>query len=661
MANNRPNPDALLRRVEQEIRQEKSGKLKIYLGAAPGVGKTYSMLQDALTQRARGLDIVVGVVESHGRHEIESLLAQFEILPKQTIDYRGKTLSEFDLDHALKRSPQLILVDEMAHTNVPGLRHNKRWQDIRELLNRGIDVYTTLNVQHIESLNDDVAQIIHAPIKETVPDFMLLIADTIELVDLPPEDLLKRLQEGKVYYPQQAELAKEHFFRKGNLIALRELALRITAEFVGAQVLLFRQGKHIQYIWPTREKILVCVGAGPESKKLIRAACRNAIRLKAEWIAVYVDRTQFQTSERDLNSAIQNLRLADQLGAAETRVLTGFDVVKEIINFAHDQNITQIMIWKHIRPRWKSIFRRSLADELVRNSGEIDVYIMTGTKTPQTVPQAQTPTVKQSPPWSIYAIAIVIVALATFINCTLYPYWKAANVIMVYLLGVMLVALFGKIGPSILASFLSVLAFNYFFIPPFYVIGVSDVQYFFTLVVMLIVTQVISHLTILTRRQAEAARSIEQQTSALYTLSRRLANTRGIDKLLETGSRYIDEVFHSETVALLPSSDHHLKIHSLSNPERTLNEKEMGIAQWVHEMGQVAGWGTDTLPFSNAIYMPLLASHGCIGVLRVEPRTKRLLSPEQMRLLEACANQIALAVEVDRLQEKTWRKNLGKE
>ena len=569
----------------------------------------------------------------------------------------GNNYHEFDLDAALKRNPQLILVDEMAHTNAPGLRHKKRWQDIKELLDRGIDVYTTLNVQHIESLSDDVSQIIHAPVKETVPDSMLELADTIELVDLPPEDLLKRLQEGKVYYPEQALLAEKHFFRKGNLIALRELALRATAERVGKQVLLYRQGEGIQHIWPTREKILVCVGPGAESLNLIRAACRTAVTLKAEWIAVYVDTPQIQSSEDQRNSAIQYLRFAEQLGA-ETQVLSGFDIVKEIINYAHEQNITQIMIWKHIRPRWRDFFGRSLSDELVRQSGEIDIYIMTG-KIDRSKESIQTP-LKKSVPWSIYGISIGIVTFATQIDYLLFPYLREANLIMVYLLGVMLVAFFGKTGPSVLASILSVLAFDFFFVPPIYTFSVSDLEYFFTLVVMLLVTQVISHLTILTRRQAEAAQYVEYQTSALYTLSRRLANTRGTDKLLEAGSHYIDEVFNCGVLTLLPKDDH-LEPHSANKSNIVLDAKEQSIAQWVFELGQIAGLGTNTLPFSNAIYIPLQGSQGTIGVLRVQPRTKRLFTPEQMRLLEACVNQVALALEVDRLQEKMNQSELQTE
>ena len=652
----RPDPEVLLKRVQEEEYQQRGGKLKIYLGAAPGVGKTYTMLQDAIIQRARGIDVVVGIAESHGRQEIESLLKELEMLPRQEIDYRGQKLSEFDLDGALKRNPQLILVDEMAHTNAPGSRHKKRWQDIKELMNRGIDVYTTLNVQHIESLNDDVSKIILAPVKETVPDSMLEKADIIEMVDLPPEDLLKRLQEGKVYYPERAELAQKHFFRKGNLTALRELALRTTAQRVGTQVLLYRKDEGIKRIWSTKEKILVCVGSGPESVRLIRAACRDAATQKAEWLAAFVDTARTNMNEEKYNQAIQHLRMAEQLGA-ETRILTGFDVVTEILSYAREQNVTQIMICKHIRPHWKNIFRKDLTDELVRQAGDINVLIMTGE---DIKPAQQKPVVPRAIPWVSYIVSIGIVALATLFDSAVSPYLRSPNLLMVYLLAVIAVSLLGEIGPAILACLLSVITYGFFFVPPSFTFGINDFEYILSLIVMLFVTLTITHLTILTRRQAESARHIEHQTSALYKLSRRLANTRGIDKLLETGTQYLSEIFNSDVIALWPQNSH-LVVRSPSRENQVLDAKELGVAQWVYELGQIAGLGTDTLPFSNALYIPLSASKSTVGVLRVQPKMKSLFRPEQMRLLEACANQIALALEVDNLEEKTHKSEIQTE
>ncbi len=655
MDEQRPNPEKLLQQVMEEERQQQSGKLKIYLGAAPGVGKTYTMLQDAIVKRKEGLDVVVGVVETHGRQEIEALIKDLEILPQQMVDYHGKQLKEFDIDATLKRNPSLILMDEMAHTNAPGLRHTKRWQDIKEILDRGIDVYTTLNVQHIESLNDVVSQIIGTHIKETVPDSMLELAETIEMVDLAPEDLIKRLHEGKVYFPAQAELATENFFRKGNLIALRELALRAIAERVGAQVLLYRHGQGIERIWPTQERLLVCVGHDSASSKIIRATKRMATNLRAEWIAIHVDTPRFRLSDGQRNQALQNLRLAEQLGA-ETKTLTGLDCSGEILNFARERNITKIIIGKQVRSRWRELIRSSLVDELVRQSGDIDVYIITG-EAGTTKPAKIAPT-KQPIPWKTYAIALGMVALCTLIDFLIYPISGASNLIMVYLLGVTAVALFGEFGPSIFASTLSVLTYAYFFITHDFNFSVKDIQYSFTLLVMLVVAQIISHLTVRTRRQTEAAHLTERRTSALHILSRQLASTRGVDKLLEIAVRYLSELFACDIMALLPEGGH-LMVRAKCGTTQELSAKEQSVAQWVFDLGQIAGLGTDTLPFSDATYVPLLASQGTIGVLRVHlPQSRQLLTSEQMHLLEACANQVALALEVDRLQDQAKKSEL---
>ncbi len=648
--NHRPDPEKLLKQVQKEELQEKQGKLKIYLGAAPGVGKTYSMLQDALIKRGQGFDVVIGVAESHGRQEIENLVKIFEILPKQVINYKGIKLHEFDLDGALNRNPGLILMDEMAHTNASGLRHDKRWQDIKEILNHGIDVYTTCNVQHIESINDIAAKIIEVKIKETVPDSILELADTIELVDLPPEDLLKRLREGKVYFPNNARLAAEKFFQKGNLAALRELALRFTAERVRTEVLLYRKGKGKTHLWQTKEKILVCVGPGIESNRLIRTACRMSTNLHADWIAVHIDSPRLHFSEEQQNDVTRNLRFAEQLGA-ETKILSGFDLVKEIIAFAREQNVTLIMVWKHIHSHWRNIFFKSLADEIVRYSSEINVFIVTPSITDEytdVVPEHLTYTNKTSK-IPAYAVSIGVVALVTYINFFLGAYFANANLIMTYLLGVTVVALLGRTGPSILACILSVLACDFFFIPPRFSFAISDIQYFFTLMVMLIVTLVISHLTVLTRRQAEAARISERHMATLHTLSQKLSSTRSLPKLLELAVHHMGDIFNSGVAILLPEKKQ-LVTKAHYRTDHTLNPKEQSVAQWSFDSGQIAGRGTDTLPFSKALYVPLLAPKGIVGVLRVQPmKPNYLFTPIQMRLLESCANQIAIVIEVDRL------------
>lgn len=650
MDDSRQDPEQILKRIQAEELQEKRGKFKIYLGAAPGVGKTYTMLQDAQGKLNQGIDVVVGVVETHGRKDIEKLMQNFEVLPLLKTKYKGIELEEFDLDEALKRNPALILMDELAHSNISGLRHSKRWQDIKELLDRGIDVYTTLNVQHIESLNNDVSGIIHAPIKETVPDSMLDLADTIELVDLPPEDLLKRLQDGKVYFPEQADIAKDRFFRKGNLIALRELALRITAERVGAQVLLYRQGQGIQHIWSSSEKILVCVGPGPECLKLIRAARRLATSLQAPWLAVYVDSQRLKIKEEDRNNAIKNLRAAEQLGA-QTAILSGVDLVKEIISYAREQNISLIMVWKHITPRWQSFWRKHLSDEILRSSQEINVYIITGSVNEE---EQNKPSVilNKLPLSYVYTFSVLMVALTTIICFLLYKYLNTRNLSLIYVAALMGFSLLGRIGPSILAAVLSAFAYFWFFYPDIFNKSFANLVFLFLLIVMITLVQVISNLTIIARKQADAARAAERKATALNRLSQQLASARGVSKLLEIGAAYIADFFISNVMVLTPE-DHQLMVRVSVGSGRVLDTKEQGVAQWVFDLGQVAGLGTDTLSQAEAIYVPLLATQGVMGVIRVKPKhPENLFTPDQMHFLETCANQLALTIEVDQLQEQ---------
>jgi len=653
----RPKPEDLLQRVQEEERKERRGKLKIYLGAAPGVGKTFTMLTDAHAQRLHGLDVIVGVVETHSRKEIEALIKDLPILPRLTVDYHGNHLTEFDLDAAIKRNPGLILIDEMAHTNISGLRHAKRWQDIKELLDSGIDVYTTLNVQHVESLNDIVSQIIHTRVKETVPDSMLEMADTIELVDLPPEDLLRRLQEGKVYIPKQAELAAEHFFQKGNLIALRELALRVTAERVGEQVLSYRQGLGIRHIWPTREKILVCVGSSASSK-LIRAAKRMAVKLQADWIAVHVDTPRISLSGEETRNVIENLSLAEKLGA-ETRIITGLDIVDEIMNFAREQNATLIMLWKHIRARWKDYIFGSLADELTRHSEEIDIYIVT-TETEEEDSfhhLAEPETTTRQTSLKVYAIAIATMFITSLLNILLFSSIGTSNVLMIYLFGIAFVSLFGQIAPALLATVIGMISYNFFLTWPDYLVYPNSWQNAFSLLMMFIISQVISNIIIAAQYQVKRARLVQQDTVILHTLSRQLAGTRGVDKLLGIGVQYLGEVFNCETLVLIPEDDV-LVIRAVYGMEAVLEPKEEAVAQWVFELGQSAGSGTDTLPFSEALYVPLLASQNTVGVLRLKPANERKFKHEEIHLLESCANQMAMALEADRFQEKVKKTEL---
>ena len=640
----RPDPDALLARVKEEEARQALGKLKVFLGAAPGVGKTYAMLEAAQARQAEGTDVVVGWVDTHGRAETEALLKGLEILNRRPIEYRGTVLTEFDLDTALARRPTLILVDELAHTNVPGARHAKRWQDVLELLHAGVNVYTTLNVQHLESLNDVVAKITGVRVHETIPDSVLEEADEVELVDLPPEELLQRLKEGKVYLPEQAQEAIRNFFRKGNLIALRELALRRTADRVDVQMRTYMRDHAIPKTWPVTERLMVTVGASPSSARLVRAAKRMADSLRAEWIVAYVETpAHTRLSEEDRAQVAETLRLAERLGA-ETVTLSGQRVSEEILAHARSRNVSKIIVGKPAGPLWRRIVIGSIVDNLVRGSGDIDVYVISGEEAPHL------PFVVPARPrrrgWSAYGQATAVVALCTALAWAMFPYFESANIIMVYLLGVVSVAARSTRGPSILASVLSVAAFDFFFVTPYYTFAVSDTQYFVTFAVMLVVALVISGLTIRIRTQAESARQRERRTAALYAMSRELASVRGLDNILSAAIRHIAEVFRSQVVILLPDASRRPAIQTGLPAQFEMDSTEMGVSQWVYEHRQMAGLGTSTLPGAKALYLPLLASRGTLGVLGVRPtETRALEAPEQLHQLETFASQTALAIE----------------
>src|SRR5215467_14318480 len=542
MNDQRPDPDALLTRVQTEEAQQTRGRLKIFFGATAGVGKTYAMLEAAHARRKEGMDVVVGYAETHGRVETDALLVGLDMLPTRAVDYRGTSLREFDLDAALARHPALILVDELAHTNAPGSRHAKRWQDVVELLDAGINVYTTMNVQHLETLNDVVAKITSVIVRETVPDSVFEQADEVELVDLPPDELLERFKDGKVYMPEQAEEAVKNFFRKGNLIALRELALRRTADRVDAQMRVYMHEHAIGKAWPTAERLLVCISPGPESARLVRAAKRMADRLGAPWVAAYVETpAQLRLPPEISDRVTQTLRLAEQLGA-ETVRLPGQKMSEAILAFAHDRNVTKIVVGKPRRRLWTRILIGSIVDALVQGSGDIDIYVISAEREQQGVPP--TPVGRRAIPsdWAPYGWAMAVVAVATGAAWLTLPFFELANQVMVYLLGIVVVATRYGRGPSLVASMVSVAVLDFLFVPPVFTFAVSDVRYLFTFVVMLVVGLVTSGLAARIRMQAEAARQREQRTAALYAMSRELASTRGLDELLKIAVRHVSEV-----------------------------------------------------------------------------------------------------------------------
>jgi len=650
MSADRPDPDALLARVQAEESRESRGKLKIFFGAAPGVGKTYTMLEAGRKLAKEGVDVLVGYLEPHVRPETQALLMGLDVLARRTIEYRGTKLLEFDLEAALSAHPQLILVDELAHTNAPGVTHTKRWQDIEKLRQAGIDVYTTLNVQHLESLNDVVAQVTGVVVRETVPDVIFDTADEVELVDLPPDDLLERLREGKVYLPDQASRAIESFFKKGNLIALRELALRRVAERVNAQMQDYRSLHAVARTWPTSERLLVSVGPSPHSPRLVRAARRMATTLRAPWLAVYVETAQSaHISQQDADRIAQTLHLAEELGA-ETATISGADLVDELLDYARRRNVSKIVVGKSQRSRWQEWLFGSVVYELTRKCGDIDVYVISGDVEQSNRVRRTAPAAKVSALG--YSSAVLMTAASTGVGWLLSPHFELANIIMIYLLGVVAVAVqFGR-GPSMLASLLGVAAFDFFFVPPEWTFAVSDTQYLITFAVMLVTGLVISTLTAHVRFQAASARTREQRTAALYAMSRELVEAHTTQELVAAAVHNIADVFASEVFIMFPDTERRgpvtLTPVPTPNSLAKLTDHDLGVAQWVFDNGERAGRGTDTLPSASSLFVPLRSRGAMVGVLGVRPRSaerKNLLSTDQVRLLETFAGQVALAAE----------------
>jgi two-component system sensor histidine kinase KdpD len=653
MHDDRPDPEQMLARLKTELAEPGSqrGKLKIYLGFAAGVGKTYAMLEAARAAALAGTDVVLGYIEPHGRPETEALLQGQESLPSCTITYRDIVLHEFDLDAALKRRPALLLVDELAHTNAPGCRHAKRWQDVAELLEAGINVWTTLNVQHLESLNDVVAQITGIVVRETLPDQVFDQADELELVDLSPDDLLERFRDGKVYVPEQAERALQRFFRKANLIALREIAMRRAADRIGSQVQTARLGETRTQTWPTNERLLVCVGASPTSAKVIRTAKRMAAAMHAQWIAVHVETPATQAMDAQTRHQLaMHMRLAEQLGA-ETVTLTGQEVAGEIVAYAQSRNVTKIVIGKTgTLTRWR-FWRRSVVDRLVQRSGNIDVYIIQGVA--EHLPSGTLP-MAHATDYRSYAVAAAVMAVTTAIAWAFHALGLTdADLVMPFLLGVVFVAARRGRGPAIFASIAAVLLFNFLFTEPRYTLVVYDTKYLFTFTVMLVIALIISALTSRIRDQVELSRQRERRTEALYRLSRRLAGTSGSHQLVAAAEAQLAEIFGGEVVIFLPDSHNALRPALRRGRGFAESPTEVAVASWVYKRGQLAGAGTDTLPNAQALYLPLVNPEGTVGVLAIRPtEVERLLTTDQRHLLETFASQIALALARDRFAEE---------
>jgi two-component system, OmpR family, sensor histidine kinase KdpD len=649
----RPSPEALLKAARRE--ENRAGRLKIFVGAAPGVGKTYEMLQSAHARRKAGMDVVVGVVETHGRAETEALLAGLEVIPRRRFAYKDQNLEEMDLDALIARHPQIALVDELAHTNAPGSRHPKRYLDVAELLSHGIDVYTAVNIQHIESLNDVVAQITHVRVRETVPDSVFDGADAIELIDLTPDDLIQRLREGKVYVPKQAERALEHYFSPGNLTALRELALRRTAERVDEQLLNHMQANAIAGPWAAGERILVCISDDPRSAGLVRYTKRLADRLHAPWTAVSIEtRRSLQLTEEQRDRLADTLRLAEALGGeALTIPGAGRRIADDLLRYAHGNNVTQIVIGKASRSWWFELLRGSVVHDLVRRSGNISVHVIAGDALAAEPAKKSVQAAVRAEPFDgrPYLAALAVIALALGVAKLIRPVFGIENVDLVFLTAVVSVAVRFGLWPSLLASVVASLSYNFFFLPPVYTFTITDptniAAFFFFMVIAILVSNVAARV----RTQAVSAFGRVRTTESLYAFSRKLAGTATLDDVLWATAYQIALMLRVRVVLLLPEQGV-ITVKAGYPPEDELDKADLAAANWAWSNDRPAGRGSDTLPGAKRLFLPMRTGRGPIGVIGIDDdRTGPLLTPDQRRLLDALVDQSALAIERVQLVE----------
>ena len=650
-----PDPDLLLRRaqhIEQEEQEASSsrGHLKIFLGAAAGVGKTYQMLEEAQSLKRACFDVVVAIAETHGRLDTEALLNGLEIIPRRHIDRGGIVIDEMDLDAVLARHPAIALVDEMAHTNAEGSRHAKRYQDVEELLDAGISVYTTLNIQHIESLNDIVYQITGVRVSETLPDKVLELADEIEVVDLPPEELIQRFKEGKVYVPAQAELAMRRFFRKGNLLGLRELALRYAAHKVDEDMRSYMEMQGILGPWPAGSTLMVCINTSPLSERLVRIGQRMAADLDAEWFVVYVESSQERPqTEAARDQLTSSMMLAEELGA-KVEVLSGHKISDEIISFAREHNVTLIIAGLPRKSFWNRWFRGSVVNEVISRSGQIHVLVIGGTDADQKI---ETPIVspvseekekgeKNLKPFygGLLSLAVTVCFCWIFLD-----YLGLINVAMILLLPVVYSAMTWGRSSGLVTSLVAVIALDFFFVPPSLAITLEDLRYLPVFLVFIVVGMVTSVLADKVRWQGENAHERERFVSSLYEFSRDLMAVEGLEELLRYATKEIAKAFQCEVLILLPNESGQLIPRAQMGETLIFDERKLGVATWVFLHGKPAGCGTETLSSASMFYLPLKAEEVPLGVMGVRLRQPgRCLRPEQRRLLEAFASIIALAL-----------------
>src|SRR5665213_3093589 len=652
IAQDRPSPDALLEQVNKEGR----GKLRIFLGAAPGVGKTFEMLTQGRRRRLEGTDVVIGVVEPHGRQETEALTKGLEIIPKKRGLYKGRVVAEMDLDAILQRKPQLVLVDELAHTNVEGSRHPKRYLDVEELLDAGIDVFTTVNIQHIDSLNDVIAQITRIHVRETIPDAVLDEADEIELVDLTADDLLKRLREGKVYVKAQAERALSHFFSPGNLTALRELALRKVAHHVDRDMVDYMQAHAIGGPWSASERILVCISEQPSSAELVRRARRIAEALKAEWTALYIESPRHMTlSEVDKDRIADTLRLAQRLGG-QTASLPGRDIAEVILQYARRNNVTQIIIAKSERSVWFELLHGSVVRDLFRNSGAISVTAVSPRGETIPVKNVRTAPRLEAISWRGYLLSAFAVA------CTVCVAWvmnavsaqALGSLGMVFLVPVLVSAVFFGRRTAFVTALLSVMSYNFFFLPPLYTFTISDPNNWLSFGVLLFVALIAGNLAARVRAQADLAAGRATAMTELYRFTGKLAGIARLDDILWTASVQIASMLKTNVVILLPNPETKTpEVRTGFPPEDELDEQDLAAAAWCWGHGQPAGRNADTLPGAKRLFLPMRTGEGLVGVAGLQRRDERaLFTPDERRLLDALLDQAALAIERAKLVER---------
>ncbi len=654
----RPDPDALLAQVQEQEYRATRGKLRIYFGASAGVGKTYAMLSAARRLRADGYDVIIGVVETHGRNETAALIEWLLVLPLKSIEYHSKTINEFDIDAALARRPALILIDELAHSNVPGSRHPKRWQDVDELLNSGIDVFTTVNVQHLESLNDVVGGITGIRVSETLPDTVFDEADEVVLVDIPADELLARLKVGKVYQAQQVEHASRNFFRKGNLIALRELALRRTAERIEDDVQAYRIEKSIDKIWKTDAALLACIGHRAGGEHVVRNAALLARQMNAEWHLIYIETPALQrlpSAHRE--RILQTLKLGETLGAT-TAILFGNDIAREIVSYARNHNFSKIILGRsHTTWTWRTPHLKRIAAlasdidlmELGRAATE-PARAIDGSNLPNRS-QSATVGLDESQPhrkqrrWH-YVWAIAATLLTTLLATPLRVHFDLANIVMLFLLNVVLIAVrFGR-GPAVVATGVGVIAFDFFFVPPRFSFAVSDWQYLLTFAVMLLVGLITAHLTSDLRHQARVASHRETRWRALYEFARELSAAVQTEQIVDMTRGFIALTFHARAMLMLPDDDGRLQQPIFVDGSSAMDKLDIGIAQWTFDRSTVAGIGTDTLPGSKFFYLPLVAPMRTRGVIAIQPESRHwILIPEQRQQLDTFAALAAIALE----------------